>query len=135
MLFRSGKTPDDGLLTVGSGEVTISEVRWLPRGHTIGIDRPITLKKPTRVAILPVGYQHGLGMERPRSRGLWAAFLRWRRLRRMTFLIGSQRAGIIGGIGAAETVIDVTEVKCSPGDRAVFDIDPMFTRGFTVEYR
>ena len=135
ILGRCRRTPDDGLLVVGSGEVRIAEVRWLPKGHTIGSDRPITLKKPTRVAILPVGYQHGLGLERPRGSSLWATFLRWRRMRRMTFLIGAQRAAILGSIGATETVVNVTEVKCSAGDTAAFDIDPMFARGFTVEYR
>ena len=135
ILGRCRRTPDDGLLPVGSGEVRISEVRWLPKGHTIGADRPITLKKNTRVAILPVGYQHGLGLERPRSNSLWAAFLRWRKIRSFSFVIGGQRVRILGNIGATETVVKVTNLKCSAGDIATFDIDPMFARGFTVEYR
>lgn len=34
-----------------------------------------------------------------------------------------------------ETLLDVTELKCAEGDVAVFDIDPLFARGFTKEYR
>lgn len=135
LMGRCRRTPEDGLLTVGSGETRVAELRWLPKGHTIGADHSITLKKPTRVAILPVGYQHGLGLERPRNHGIWAAFLRWCRMRRMSFLIGGQRARIIGHIGATETVVNVTNLKCSAGDIASFDIDPMFAKGFMIEYR
>ena len=135
LLGRCRRTSDDGLITVGTGEVTISEVRWLPKGHTVGVDKPVTLKKPTRVAVLPVGYQNGFGIERPRDNGFWAMVARWRRARRATVLIGGQRARVIGRIGATETVINVTDMKCSAGDAAVFDIDPLFARGFIVEYR
>ena len=135
LMGRCRRTGDDGLLTVGSGEVQIAEVRWLPKGHTIGADHPVTLKKPTRVAVLPVGYQHGLGLERPRDTGFWAMFFRWYRQRNMSFLIGGQRAKVIGHIGATETVVNVTNLKCSAGDVAGFELDPMYARGFVIEYR
>lgn len=135
LMGRCRRTGDDGLLTVGSGEVQIAEVRWLPKGHTIGADRPVTLKKPTRVAVLPVGYQHGLGLERPRDTGFWAMLFRWRRQRNTSFLIGGQRARVIGHIGATETVVNVTNLKCSAGDVAGFELDPLFARGFVIEYR
>ena len=32
-------------------------------------------------------------------------------------------------------VVDVTDLKCSAGDPAVFDIDPLYARGFVREYR
>lgn len=135
LLGRCRRTDDDGLSVVGSGEVDISEVRWLPKGHTVGADRPAVLKKPTRVAVLPVGYQNGFGVERPRDPGFWAMVGRWRRQRRACVYIGGQRARVIGYIGAIETVVDVTNIKCSAGDTAAFEIDPMFARGFVTEYR
>ncbi|EHO35172.1 hypothetical protein HMPREF0995_00732 [Lachnospiraceae bacterium 7_1_58FAA] len=42
---------------------------------------------------------------------------------------------MLGAIGAIETVVDVTDLKCSAGDPAVFDIDPLYARGFVREYR
>lgn len=135
LMGRCRRTSDDGLSLVGMGEVPLTEVRWLPKGHTVGVDKPVTLKRPTRVAVLPVGYQNGLGIERPRDTGFWAMVARWRRARRASVLIGGQRARVIGRIGATETVINITDMKCSAGDVAVFDIDPMFARGFVVEYR
>ena len=52
-----------------------------------------------------------------------------------TVRIGKQRAKILGTIGAMETVVDITDLKCSAGDPAVFDLDPMFAQGMNREYR
>ena len=49
--------------------------------------------------------------------------------------IGDQRAKLLGPIGAGETLLDVTNLKCSSGDLAVFDLDPLFAKGFQIEYR
>ena len=40
-----------------------------------------------------------------------------------------------GPSSTTETVLDVTGLKCSAGDLATFDIDPLFAKGFQVEYR
>ena len=125
----------DGLTVVGSGEVSISDVRWLPKGHPVGSTRPVVLKKPTRIAVLPVGYQNGFGVERPRERSLGDVLRRWWSRRSLGVRIGGQRARILGAIGATETIVDVTDLRCSAGDVACFDIDPMFARGLQRIYR
>lgn len=109
-------------------------IRWLPKGHTVGGDRLITLKRPTRVAILPVGYQCGFGVSPP-VYSLWDALRRLFRNRRRTVRLNDQKVRVLGAIGGMETLLDVTELKCAEGDVAVFDIDPLFARGFTKEYR
>ena len=135
ILGRCRRTRDDGLKTVGYGEVPLAEVRWLPKGHTIGADKPVVLKKPTRVAVLPVGYQNGFGVSWPRETGFWAMVRRWRKSKALTVRLGDQRAKVLGGIGATETVLNVTNLKCSAGDLATFDMDPLFAKGFVTEYR
>lgn len=135
ILGRCRRTRDDRLKTVGYGEVPLAEVRWLPKGHPVGADKPVILKKPTRVAVLPVGYQNGFGVVRPRETGFRALLARWRQARRRTVRVGTQRVRVIGPIGATETLLNVTNIKCSAGDCAVFDIDPMFARGFAREFR
>lgn len=135
LLGRCCRTRDDKLQLVGHGEAALTEVRWLPKGHTVGRDQPIRLSRPTRIAVLPVGYQNGFGMERPRKLGFWSA-LRWcRRNKNRTVRIGNQTVSLIGPIGAGETLLDVTNVRCSAGDVACFDMDPMFAKGFDLEYR
>jgi len=135
LLGRCRRTRDDGLASVGHGEVSLTEIRWLPKGHTVGAGKVVTLKKPTRAALLPVGYQNGFGVERPRERGLLAVLARWRRERRRFVRINGQKAPVIGQIGATETLVDVTNLKCSANDVAEFDLDPLFARGVVREYR
>ncbi len=135
ILGRCRRTRDDGLKTVGYGEAPLLEVRWLPKGHTLGVDRPITLRKATRVAVLPVGYQNGFGVQRPRSTGFWSSIRRWWKNRRRYVKVNGHKARILGSIGATETILNVTSLKCSAGDTAVFEIDPLFAKGFRVEYR
>ncbi len=135
IMGRCRRTGNDGLLIVGSGEVNVAEVRWLPKDHTVGADHPVTLKKPTRVAVLPVGYLHGFGVERPRDLSFWTMLRRWWKQRKASVVINGQRAKVIGRTGATETVVNITDIKCSAGDIAAFELDPMFARGFVVEYR
>lgn len=135
ILGRCRRTRGDKLETVGYGEASLAEVRWLPKGHTLGADKPVVLKKPTRIAVLPVGYTHGYGVSFFRETGLFALWRRLRAERKRRVFIGNHKVKILGGIGASETILDVTDVKCSAGDIAKFDIDPMFARGFVKEFR
>ncbi|NCE63623.1 alanine racemase [Pseudoflavonifractor sp. 524-17] len=135
LLGRCRRRRGDGLLRVGYGEVSIEETRWLPKGHTIGYGRLTTLKRPTRVAVLPVGYQNGFGVSHSRDAGLWSTLRRWWRGRRITVRVGSQKARVLGQIGAIETLVDITDLKCSAGDPVYFDIDPLYARGLKREYR
>ena len=134
-LGRCRRSRGDGLTTVGTGEAAIEEIRWLPKGHTVGNSALVKLKKPTRVAVVPVGYQNGLGVERPRETGLFSFLSAWRRSRRRYVRIGEQKARVIGQIGAIETLVDVTNIKCAPGDIAVFQVDPLYAKGLKRVYR
>lgn len=133
LLGRCARSRNDGLITVGFGETTVDSIRWLPRGHTLGNEKKVTLRKPARVAVLPVGYQHGFGVDRP-AVTLWEAI---RRVlgRRKTVRVNGQKAKILGAVGATETLVDVTGLKCAEGDTAVFDLDPLYARGVRREYR
>ncbi len=135
LLGRCRRTKNDGLQKVGWGEAAIDDIHWLPKGHTVGNETLVRLRRPTRVAVLPVGYQNGFGVERVREGGFWAAWRRWRASARRTVRIGGQKVKVIGRIGAIETVLDVTDVRCSAGDIAQFDLDPLFAKGITREYR
>ena len=135
LMGRCRRARGDGLRRVGYGEVQVEETRWVPKGHIVGGNTPGPLKKDTRVAVLPVGYQNGFGMGRPWAGGLLDAIRRWLTRRQITVRINGQKARVIGGIGAIETIVDVTELKCAAGDKAVFDIDPVFAKGFVREYR
>ncbi len=135
LLGRCKRTKNDGLQRVGWGEAAIDDIHWLPRGHTVGNETLVHLRRPTRVAVLPVGFQNGFGVERVREGGFWACWRRWRASARRTVRIGGQKVKVVGRIGAMETVLDVTDVRCSAGDIAQFELDPQFARGLAREYR
>lgn len=134
-ILGRGRSGGRSLTRVGYGEATLEEISWLPKGHTVGNDKLIVLKKPTRVAVLPVGYQNGFGVSVSRGAGLWATLVRWWRGRKIVVQIGAQRAVVLGKVGALETLLDVTELKCNPGDIATFEIDPLFAKGMPKEFR
>ena len=134
-LLGRGLRESRRLSKVGYGEARIEEVGWLPKGYTVGNDKRVVLKQPTRVAILPVGYQNGFGVADQRKGGLWALLRRWWKGRRLWVRVGSQRIKVLGKVGAIETLLDVTDQKCASGDIAVFEIDPQFARGLKKEYR
>lgn len=134
LLGRCRRERGDGLQTVGYGEVGVDAVRWLPKGHTVGGGRVLTLRRPTRVAVIPVGFQSGFGVLPPVNTP-WDALMRFFRNRHRTVRINGQKVRVLGAIGGVETLLDVTQLKCSEGDRAVFEIDPLFAKGFKRVYR
>lgn len=134
-LLGRGRKELRGLTKVGYGEAKLEEIRWLPKGYTVGNDRQVVLKQPTRVAVLPVGYQNGFGVSAERRGSLWSAVRRWWKGRRTYVRVGTQRVRVLGKVGAIETLLDVTELKCASGDVAVFEIDPLYAKGLKKEYR
>ena len=135
LLGRCRRGRGDGLLRVGYGEVPIQETHWLPKGYVLEGETAVSIKRPTRVAVLPVGYHNGFGVSPVRDAGLWASLRRWWRARNASVRIDGERARVLGRIGAMQTLVDITDLKCGPGDLAYFDIDPLYARGFTREYR
>ena len=136
LLGRCRRVKGDGLAQVGYGEATLEEIRWLPKGHTVGGNASVTLRKPMRVAVLPVGYLNGFGAGRERrGGGLLAALGAWRRSRRAHVRVEGQKALILGQVGALETLVDVTGLKCAPGARVQFELNPLYARGLAIEYR
>ncbi len=135
LLGRCRRTKGDGLQRVGYGESALEDPRWLPKGHTVGGEHLVTLRRPTRVAVLPVGYLNGFGVARVRDGGLFAALRRWWKGRKITVRIGGERARVIGRVGGVETLLDVTNLKCAAGDLVYFDIDPLYAKGLVREYR
>ena len=134
LLGRCRREKNDGLQTVGHGEAAVDAIRWLPKGHTVGNRKSTVLRRATRVAVIPVGYQNGYGVSPP-VYSLRDAVMQFFRGRRRTVRVGGQRARVLGTIGGVETLLDVTDVKCGEGDVVSFELDPQFARGFRREYR
>jgi len=126
--------PVQGLSRVGFIEAGIEEVGWHPKGHTVGSGRSYVTRAPTKIAILSVGYYHGFSVDRYIvERSLFDIF---KLRRRKNFVrINGQKARVLGSVGLMHTMVDVTNIDCTVGDKALLDVDPVNVKGLPVVYR
>ncbi len=83
----------------------IASVRRLPEGAAVGYGCTTVLGRPSRIAVLPLGYHDGL----PRVLGS-----------RAEVLVRGRRAPLIGRISMDISLVDVTDVTAAaPGDAVV----------------
>ncbi|UOO37662.1 alanine racemase [Oscillospiraceae bacterium CM] len=132
----SGRMPGKnapGISRVGYIEAGIEEIGWFPKGHRIGAEHSIVTKKPTKIAILSVGYYHGFGVDRHMSLGILSFFLR-HRYNKLFVKIGGQRAKVLGNVGLLHTILDVTNIDCAVGDPVYLDVDPVNVKGLPILY-
>lgn len=84
----------------------VSQVRELTAGEGAGYDWQFTAQRPSRIAVLTIGYADGL----PRSLSCGAG----------SVLLHGKRAPVAGLICMDQTMVDVTEIPhVSPGDKAM----------------
>lgn len=91
-------------------------------GESVGYGCEFRTSRPSRIAVLPVGYADGL----PRAAGSGAFSVR----------LGALRAPIVGRICMNACMIDITD--CAPlplrGDVAEFEIDELAAAAGTINY-
>jgi alanine racemase len=92
------------LETVVSLKTSISQVKQIRAGESIGYGRRAMEQRDRRIAILPIGYADGL----------------WRKLGNGNgyALIHGKRAPYLGSICMDMAMCDVTEIACAEGDEA-----------------
>lgn len=132
----SGRMPGKsvpGISRVGYIEAGIEEVGWYQKGRRIGAERGYVTKKPTKVAVLSVGYYHGFGVQwHDKTPGFFETFLG--RKSPLFVKIGGQRARVIGDVGMMHTIVDVTNIECAVGDPVTLDVDPVNVKGLPILY-
>lgn len=94
------------LRPVLSLKARVAQVRELPAGGSAGYELRFTARRPSRIAVLTIGYGDGL----PRSLSCGGGKV----------LLHGQQAPIAGMICMDQTLVDVTEIPgVCPGDTAV----------------
>ncbi len=91
------------LKPVLSWKTIVSEVKNIPTGQFVGYDLVERVSQPTKIAVLPIGYWHGL----PRALSNIGEVL-----------VNGRRAKILGRVSMDLAVVDVTGIKCQVGDIA-----------------
>lgn len=90
------------LNTVSSLKTTILQIREVPAGTGIGYSRRTVVKRPSRIAAIPIGYADGLDRHLGNRHGYC--------------LVGGQKAPYLGNICMDVCMIDVTDIPCQEGD-------------------
>lgn len=83
----------------------ISQIKEIPVGESVGYNRAWVAQRPTRLAILSIGYADGLNRHLA-GRG--------------HVLINGCEAPIVGKVCMDMCFVDVTGIDCAEGDRVVF---------------
>jgi alanine racemase len=104
-LYGVNPTNQDVLQNVSTLKTTVSQLREVKAGDTIGYGRKGIADKDMQIAVLPIGYADGLNRRLSNSVGkLW---------------INGHLAPIIGNICMDMCMIDVTGLGVKEGDRVV----------------
>ena len=84
---------------------TILQIHELDEGETVGYGRHTTLERKSRIAAIPIGYADGLNRRLGNRKGYC--------------IVNGRRADYVGNICMDVAMIDVTDIRCKEGDRAV----------------
>lgn len=132
-----------GLKRIGHAEATVEEIRWLPKGHEVGYGAGWIARQPTQVAVLDIGWYHGFSLEKGRDlfrirdclREIYHNLKYILRGKSLYVSINGKNCKVIGHVGMVHTAVDVTDIDCKIGDRAVLQVNPLMIRGMKVQYR
>ncbi len=112
----------------------IIDVRPVGKGHFIGYGNVYKTRRPTRVAVLAVGYADGVQTRKDYDTFRFRDLCRYgadilkmlcRRDNRMYVTVNGKRAPVIGRVALTHTMIDVTDIECRPGDTAEIPVSPL----------
>ena len=91
------------LQQISTLKTTVSQVKTVNTNETVGYNRKGKIRQQSRVAVVPMGYADGIN--RRLGNGLGSAF------------VNGQKARMIGNICMDMLMLDVTNLKVSPGDK------------------
>ena len=130
-LGRLPLTGDFGLKRIGALQAQVIEVKRLPKGATVGYANTYKTRRETEIAIVPVGYKDGFGVEKSNDTFRPMDILRYmyhdfRKLGSvLTVQVQGKPARIIGRVSMYNIVLDVTGLDIHPGDSVVLPVNPI----------
>jgi alanine racemase len=93
---------EDELLPSIRWKTTISQIKTIEAGETVGYSRTFTAEKPMEIATLRIGYADGF--RRSLGNGVGAVF------------INGKSCPVVGNVCMDMTMVDVSNVDCQAGD-------------------
>lgn len=104
-LYGFSKKVQPHLQIASTLKTTISQIKEVPAGATIGYERKGIATKPTKIAVLAIGYADGFRRALSNGRGkVW---------------VNGQLAPVIGNVCMDMTMVDVTGIAAQEGDEVI----------------
>lgn len=104
-LYGISALGDDKLMNVSTLKTTISQIRMIKKGESIGYGRKSYASRDMKIAVIPIGYADG--MNRHLSNGVG------------TVWVNGDIAHIIGNICMDMCMIDITDCQAKEGDKVI----------------
>ncbi len=83
----------------------ISQIKDIPEGESVGYNRKWVAKRPSKIAIIPIGYADGWNRHLGHEQG--------------HVLIAGREVPIIGSVCMDMCFVDVTDIECAEGDPVI----------------
>ena len=134
-LGRLPLTEDFSLKRIGFLRADVIETRLLPKGSNVGYANTFKTKKDTEIAVIPIGYKDGFGVEKSRDTFRFVDVLRYmyhdlRTLnKKNTITINGSICNIIGRISMYNVIADITDKQIKTGDIAEVGANPILLSG------
>jgi len=93
------------LETVTSLKTTVSQLRWVEKGDSVGYNRSWIATSPSLIATIPIGYADGLSRNLGNGKGI--------------MMVNGKKVATAGNICMDMTMLDVTGVDVSEGDEVI----------------
>ena len=111
----------------------IDDIKILPKGHFIGYANTFKTKKEMRIAIVPVGYKDGFGLEKAKdtfrfidfARDIYHSFKKYFLQRGIFVSIGNSPVKLVGRISMYNIICDVSDINAQIGDDVRLDVNPI----------
>lgn len=104
-LYGIDPSTNQMLHNVTTLKTTILQIHDVPADETVGYSRKGVLNRNSRIAALPIGYADGLNRHLGNGKGYC--------------LVNGQKAPYVGNICMDVCMIDVTDIDCKEGDKAI----------------
>ena len=106
----------------------------LPKGFNIGYSNTFKTKKETKIAVIPCGSMDGINLTIDRDTFRIVDKLRYVvrdvkdffKKQNIYVKINNQNCKVLGRVGTYHVICDITDKEIQVGDKAVFNINPMF---------
>ncbi len=122
------------LYRLGYLESRVIELREVPAKHTVGYGAGYVTKRPTTIAVVPVGYTDGFSVEKKKDLYRFRDLVRYLIGEIKNFMgrgtitvgVGGKEARVLGHVGLCHVSLDVTGMDVKLGDRAVLEVNPLY---------